>query len=153
MYFTIGAASWVVIVGELKALLSDGLVEASIPTRLCRVMSEYSEAERELAAELAEIKVRLEEEGMELRNSKAEVETLKLELEHVKMSTELESLRTVKHLRIQHEEVVTHVRGIASEERRRMEEWMMKSEESWRRETELWVNNTTVHSDNRKNIY
>ena len=76
---------------------------------------------------------------MELRNSKAEVGALKLELKRVTMSTELESLRTVERLRIQHEEVVTREGGIASEERKRMEEWMMKSEESWRKERELLV--------------
>ena len=79
---------------ERKAFLSDGFVEVSTRTRLRRAMSESSEAERELAAELAEIEVRLEEKEMELRNSKAEVEALKLEHECVKMSTELESLRT-----------------------------------------------------------
>ena len=100
---------------ELKALLSDGLVEASTRTKLRRAMYE-SEADRELAAELAEVKVRLEEKEMELRNSKAEVEALKLELERVTMSTELESLRTVERLKIQHEEVVTRERGIASGE-------------------------------------
>ena len=101
---------------ELKALLSNGLVEVSTRTRLRRAMSESSEAERELAAELAEIKVRLEEKEMELRNSKAEVKTLKLVLECVKMSTELKSLRTVERLRIRHEEVITRERGIAERE-------------------------------------
>ena len=43
-------------------------------------------------------------------------------------------------LRIQHEEVSTRERGFASEEQKRMEEWMMKSEESWRRERERLVN-------------
>ena len=38
---------------------------------------------RIVAAELAEIKVRLEEKEMEFRKSKAEVEALKLELERI----------------------------------------------------------------------
>ena len=42
---------------ELEALLSDGLLEAS---------TRESEIDRELAAELAEIKVGLEEKEMEL---------------------------------------------------------------------------------------
>ena len=45
-------------------------MEVSIRTRLCRAMSESSEAERELAAKLAEIKVRLEEKELELQNSR-----------------------------------------------------------------------------------
>ena len=70
--------------------------------------------------------------------------------ERVKTSTELESLRTVECLRIQHEEVSTRERGFASEEQKRMEEWMMKSEESWRRERELLVNTCKLEAVTRE---